>query len=680
MNRPQPLMETSQPSSRRELANAIRALSMDAVQQANSGHPGAPMGMADIAEVLWNDFLRHNPANPQWPDRDRFILSNGHGSMLVYSLLHLTGYAVTIEDLKNFRQLHSKTPGHPEYGSAPGVETTTGPLGQGLANAVGMAIAEKQLAARFNRDGFKVVDHHTYAFVGDGCLMEGISHEACSLAGTLGLGKLIAVYDDNGISIDGEVHGWFTDDTAGRFEAYGWRVIRGIDGHDAEAVRAALDEARHDVGRPTLICCKTVIGYGAPNKQGTEGCHGMALGTEEVARARAFLKWEHPPFVIPPGIYAAYDARQKGAAAEAAWRQAFEAYRGAYPELAAEFERRMSGALPAGWEQATRNYVAATAAKGETVASRKASQNVLNAYAPVLPELFGGSADLTGSNLTWWSGSKAVSAANEEANYIHYGVREFAMSAVMNGISLHGGFIPYGGTFLVFSDYARNAVRLAALMKVRCVHVYTHDSIGLGEDGPTHQPVEHAASLRLIPNMSVWRPCDAVETAVAWKAAVERTGGPTCLLLSRQNLPAMPRTESQIELVARGGYVLIDTGGAPQAIVIASGSEVALAAAAARLLASEQIAVRVVSMPSADRFDAQDAAYREQVLPRGVRARVAVEAGVTDYWRKYVGLDGAVVGIDSFGESAPGDLLMKHFGFTVDNVVGAIRQVLQRQS
>ncbi|MCG3203086.1 MAG: Transketolase 1 [Gammaproteobacteria bacterium] len=680
MNRPQPLMETSPPSSRRELANAIRALSMDAVQQANSGHPGAPMGMADIAEVLWNDFLRHNPANPRWPDRDRFIMSNGHGSMLLYSLLHLTGYAVTIDDLKNFRQLHSKTPGHPEYGSAPGVETTTGPLGQGLANAVGMAIAEKQLAAHFNRDGFEVVDHHTYVFVGDGCLMEGISHEACSLAGTLGLGKLIAVYDDNGISIDGEVHRWFTDDTPQRFEAYHWRVIRGVNGHDAEAVLAAFAEARRDVGRPTLICCKTVIGYGAPGKQGTEGCHGAALGTEEIARARAYLKWEHAPFVIPPPIYAAYDARPKGAAAEAAWRQTFEAYRGAYPELAAEFERRTAGRLSAGWDQTARSYIAAIAARDEAVASRKASQNVLNAYAPVLPELLGGSADLTGSNLTWWSGSRAVSAANEDANYIHYGVREFAMSAVMSGISLHGGFIPYGGTFLVFSDYARNAVRLAALMKVRCVYVYTHDSIGLGEDGPTHQPVEHAASLRLIPNMSIWRPCDAVETAVAWKAAVERTGGPTCLLLSRQNLPAMPRTETQIEAIARGGYVLIDTGGQPDAIVIATGSEVSLAAAAARLLASEQIAVRVVSMPSTDRFDAQDAAYRAQVLPARVRARVAVEAGVTDYWRKYVGLDGGVVGIDSFGESAPGDLLMKHFGFTVENVVRAIRQVLQRQS
>jgi transketolase len=673
-------METSQPSSRRELANAIRALSMDAVQQANSGHPGAPMGMADIAEVLWNDFLRHNPANPKWANRDRFVMSNGHGSMLVYSLLHLTGYAVTIEDLKNFRQLHAKTPGHPEYGAAPGVETTTGPLGQGLANAVGMAIAEKQLAAHFNRDDYQIVDHYTYVSVGDGCLMEGISHEACSLAGTLGLGKLIALYDDNGISIDGEVHGWFTDDTARRFEAYGWRVIRAVDGHDADAVRAALAGARDDVGRPTLICCKTVIGYGAPNKQGTEGCHGMALGAEEVARARAFLQWDHDPFVIPPHIYAGYDARQKGAAAEAAWRQIFEAYRGAHPELAAEFERRMAGDLPDGWERAAGTYIAATAAKGETVASRKASQNVLNAYAPVLPELLGGSADLTGSTLTWWAGSKAVSAANEEANYIHYGVREFAMSAVMNGISLHGGFIPYGGTFLVFSDYARNAVRLAALMKVRCVHVYTHDSIGLGEDGPTHQPVEHAASLRIIPNMSVWRPCDAVETAIAWKAAVERSNGPTCLLLSRQNLPAMPRNDAQIEAVARGGYVLLDSGRTPDVIVIATGSEVALAAAAAQRLAAEKVGVRVVSMPSTDRFDSQDAAYRKQVLPDNVRARVAVEAGITDYWRKYVGLDGVVVGIDSFGESAPGDLLMKHFGFTVDNVVHAIRQVLQRQS
>jgi transketolase len=664
-------------SSRRELANAIRALSMDAVQKANSGHPGAPMGMADIAEVLWNDFLRHNPANPQWPNRDRFVLSNGHGSMLLYSLLHLSGYALTIDDLKQFRQLHSKTPGHPEYGAAPGIETTTGPLGQGLANAVGMAIAEKLLGAHFNRDGFAIVDHTTYVSVGDGCLMEGVSHEACSLAGTLGLGKLIALYDDNGISIDGEVHGWFTDDTPMRFEAYGWQVIRDIDGHDAESVRAAIIDARRETSRPTLICCKTIIGFGAPTKQGTEGCHGAALGADEVARARETLKWAYAPFEIPAQIYAGFDARSRGAAAEAEWNLLFASYAKAYPALAAEFSRRSNSQLPADWASRVDDYITSVDAKRETVATRKASQNVLNAYASMLPELLGGSADLTGSNLTWSCSSKAVTAVTGDANYIYYGVREFAMSAIMNGIALHGGFIPFGGTFLVFSDYARNAVRVAALMGVRSIFVYTHDSIGLGEDGPTHQPIEHAATLRYIPNLSVWRPCDAVETAVAWRFAIERRSGPSCLLLSRQNLPAMTRDHAQVAAIRRGGYVLADCAGAPQAIIVATGSEVALAVAAAQKLGEEALRVRVVSMPATDVFDAQDESYRQQVLPNSVRARVAVETGVSDYWRKYVGLDGAVVGIDRFGESAPGDVLMKHFGFTVDNVIGTVRRLLQ---
>ncbi|MFO1436617.1 MAG: transketolase [Gammaproteobacteria bacterium] len=671
-------MNNSKEPSRRELANAIRALSMDAVQKANSGHPGAPMGMADIAEVLWNDFLRHNPANPQWANRDRFVLSNGHGSMLLYSLLHLSGYALSIDDLKQFRQLHSKTPGHPEYGATPGIETTTGPLGQGLANAVGMAIAEKLLGTHFNRDGFAIVDHHTYVSVGDGCLMEGISHEACSLAGTLGLGKLIALYDDNGISIDGEVHGWFTDDTAKRFEAYGWQVIRDIDGHDAEAVRAALNDARHETSRPTLICCKTIIGFGAPTKQGTEGCHGAALGADEVARARETLKWSHPPFEIPAEVYARFDARARGAAAESEWNELFARYGKAHPDLAAEFFRRSNGKLPANWASSVDAYIAAASAKKETVASRKASQNVLNAYAAVLPELLGGSADLTGSNLTWSSSSKAMTAKSDEANYIYYGVREFAMSAIMNGVALHGSFIPYGGTFLVFSDYARNAVRVAALMGVRSIFVYTHDSIGLGEDGPTHQPIEQAATLRYLPNLSVWRPCDAVETAVAWRFAIERQNGPTSLLLSRQNLPGMTRDDSQLAAINRGGYVLVDCGGIPQAILIATGSEVALAVAAAEKLGAEGVRLRVVSMPSSDVFDAQDESYRQQVLPNAVRARIAVECGVGDFWRKYVGLDGAVIGIDRFGESAPGEVLLKHFGFTVDNVISTVQRVLQR--
>ncbi len=677
-------MNSAQPNpatatlTRRQLANAIRALAMDAVQQANSGHPGAPMGMADIAEVLWNDFLKHNPANPHWANRDRFVMSNGHGSMLPYALLHLSGYDLGIEDLKQFRQLHSRTPGHPEYGVTPGIETTTGPLGQGLANAVGMAVAEKALAAHFNRDGHTIVDHHTYVSVGDGCLMEGVSHEACSLAGTLGLGKLIALYDDNGISIDGEVQGWFTDDTALRFEAYGWHVIRDVDGHDANAVKSAIEAARTNTGKPSLICFKTIIGFGAPTKQGTEGCHGAALGKEEIARARETLGWQYPPFEIPAEIYAAYDARPRGRAAEANWQEAFAAYREAFPALAAEFKRRQAGDLPAEWTASADAYIRTVADKGEKIASRKASQNAIGAYGAQLPELIGGSADLAGSNLTMWSGSKAISAADADGNYLHYGVREFAMSAIMNGLALHGGFIPYGGTFLVFSDYARNAVRLAALMKQRSIFVYSHDSIGLGEDGPTHQPIEHAASLRLIPQLSVWRPADALESAMAWRCAIERRDGPTALLFSRQNLPPQQRTAGQIADVTRGGYVLVEPEGGPEAILIASGSEVALAVAAAAQLHGEGRRLRVVSMPCTDRFDAQDAAYRETVLPRAVRARVAVEAGCSDGWRKYVGLDGEVVGIDRFGESAPADALLQYFGFTVDNVVAKVRQVLNQ--
>ena len=669
--------------SRRELANAIRALSMDAVQKANSGHPGAPMGMADIAEVLWNDYLRHNPANPKWADRDRFVLSNGHGSMLLYALLHLTGYDLSMEDLKNFRQLHSKTPGHPEYGYTPGVETTTGPLGQGVTNAVGMAIAEKVLAAHFNRPGHEIVDHHTYVFLGDGCLMEGISHEACSLAGTLGLGKLVCFYDDNGISIDGEVRGhngvpgWFTEDVPGRFEAYGWHVVRDVDGHDAEAVRRAVEEARGVTDKPSLICCKTIIGYGAPNKQGREECHGAPLGEDEVQLAREALGWNYPPFVIPDEIYAGWDAREKGAELERDWNERFAAYRAEYPDLAAEFERRMRGELPADWEAKAAAYVREAVEKGESVATRKASQNAINGYAPHVPELLGGSADLTGSNLTMWKGSKPIGANDADGNYIFYGVREFAMSAIMNGIALHGGFIPYGGTFLMFSEYARNALRMAALMQVAPIWVFTHDSIGLGEDGPTHQPVEQAATLRLLPRMSVWRPCDAVETAVAWKAAIERRNAPTSLILSRQGLPHMERTAEQVANIARGGYVIHDTDGTPDAVIIATGSEVSISVEAAKsLLAEKGIKVRVVSMPSTDTFDAQDEAYRESVLPSDVRARVAVEAGVTDGWRKYVGLEGAIVGLDRFGESAPGGQLMKHFGFTPENVARAVESVL----
>ena len=662
--------------SRRQLANAIRALSMDAVQKANSGHPGMPMGMADIAEVLWNDFLRHNPTNPHWADRDRFVLSNGHGSMLLYSLLHLAGYDLPLDELKRFRQLHSKTAGHPEYGLTPGVETTTGPLGQGISNAVGMAIAEKVLAAQFNREGHEIVDHHTYVFLGDGCLMEGISHEACSLAGTFGLGKLIAFFDDNGISIDGEVQGWFTDDTPRRFEAYGWHVIAKVDGHDAQAVHQAIVEAQATTDKPSLICCQTIIGWGAPNKQGKEECHGAALGEEEIALVRETIGWPHPPFVIPGDVSAGWDARRKGAQLEAEWNERFENYRAEYPELAAEFERRLAGQLPREWNQHCASYIEAVADKGQTVASRKASQNTLNSYGPALPELIGGSADLTGSNLTNWSGSKAIGKDSPNGNYIHFGVREFGMSAIMNGFALHGGFIPYGGTFLMFSEYARNALRMAALMRIRSIFVYSHDSIGLGEDGPTHQAVEQAATLRLIPHMSLWRPCDDVETAVAWQAAIERRNGPTCLLLSRQNLRHNARTQEQIEHIRRGGYVLIEGGKTPDAIIMATGSEVSLAVDAADLLAKRGLQIRVVSLPSTDVFEAQDAAYREAVLPRSVAARIAVEAGVTDGWMKYVGLDGKVIGIDSFGESAPAAEVFKHFDLTTDRIVRTVEELL----
>ncbi|MBZ0071386.1 MAG: transketolase [Gammaproteobacteria bacterium] len=662
--------------SRKELANAIRALSMDAVQKAKSGHPGAPMGMADIAEVLWNDFLKHNPQNPKWYDRDRFVLSNGHGSMLIYSLLHLTGYDLPMEELKNFRQLHSKTPGHPEYGYAPGIETTTGPLGQGVTNAVGMAIAEKVLAGQFNRDGHHIVDHYTYVFLGDGCLMEGISHEACSLAGTLGLGKLICFYDDNGISIDGHVEGWFTDDTPKRFEAYGWHVVRDVDGHNADAIKKAIQEAKSVNDKPTMICCKTVIGYGAPNLCGSHDCHGAPLGEDEIKATRENLGWTHEPFVIPQDIYAGWDAKKKGAEAETHWADKFAAYKKAHPELAAEFERRMQGELPADWAAKSMEFITAADAKGESIATRKASQNALNGYGPLLPEFLGGSADLAGSNLTLWSGCKAVSNTVSDGNYLYYGVREFGMSAIMNGITLHGGFIAYGATFLMFSEYARNALRMAALMKVPSIFVYTHDSIGLGEDGPTHQPVEQTATLRMIPNMSVWRPCDAVESAVCWKFAIERKAGPSSLIFSRQNLKHMSRTPEQIAAITRGGYVLRDCDGTPDAIIIATGSEVELAVGAQEALAAKGKKIRVVSMPSTDTFDAQDTAYRESVLPAAVSRRVAVEAGVTDGWYKYVGCNGKIVGINRFGESAPAGQLFKEFGFTVENVVKTVESVL----
>ena len=661
------------------LTGAIRALAMDAVQKANSGHPGAPMGMAEIAEVLWRRYLRHNPANPKWADRDRFVQSNGHGSMLIYSLLHLTGYDLSIDDLKNFRQLHSKTPGHPEVGYTPGVETTTGPLGQGITNAVGMALAEKVLADSFNRPGHTIVNHHTYVFLGDGCLMEGISHEACSLAGTWGLGKLIAFYDDNNISIDGHVDGWFTDDTPKRFEAYGWHVARDVQGHDPVEIEAALKAAQAETGRPSLICCKTIIGAGAPNKQDSHDCHGAPLGAAEIEATRAHIGWNHPPFEIPADVYAAWDARTTGAASEAEWNARFAAYAAAFPELAAEFTRRMAGELPADWAAYVEAVLAKIAEKGETIATRKASQNSIEAFAPKLPELLGGSADLAGSNLTLWSGAKGVSKTTG-GNYVYYGVREFGMAAIANGVALHGGLIPYTATFLMFSEYARNALRMAALMKVRQIFVFTHDSIGLGEDGPTHQPVEQIASLRLIPNMDVWRPCDTTESAVAWAAAIERASGPSSLAFSRQNLPFQPRTAAQTADIRRGGYVLSEAGTSsqpvsPQAIIIATGSEVALAMAAQKQLATEGVAVRVVSMPSTNVFDRQDAAYRAAVLPKGL-PRVAVEAGVTDGWRKYVGLEGEVVGVDRFGESAPAGELFKLFGITADAVVAAVKKVI----
>jgi transketolase len=665
-------MATS-PALPSDLANAIRALAMDAVQKANSGHPGMPMGMAEISEVLWRRFLRHNPANPAWADRDRFVLSNGHGSMLQYALLHLTGYAVSMDDLKSFRQMHSKTPGHPEVGATPGVETTTGPLGQGLANAVGMALAEKLLAAEFNRPGHSVVDHQTYAFVGDGCLMEGISHEACSLAGTLGLGKLIVLYDDNGISIDGKVDGWFRDNTPMRFAAYGWHVIPKVDGHDPKAVEAAIAEARADSSKPTLICCKTVIGKGSPNKQGTDGVHGAALGEAEVLATRDAIGWNHPPFEIPAAVYEAWDQRPRGAELERDWNARFEAYAKAHPDLAKEFRRRMAGQLPPNWGEVAEAAVAKAIEKAETIATRKASQNAIEAIAPHLPGLLGGSADLTWSNLTNWSGSKSVSAT-QAGNYVHYGVREFGMTAIGNGIALHGGFIPYSGTFLVFSDYARNAVRMAALMKLRNLFVYTHDSIGLGEDGPTHQAVEHVSSLRLIPNLDLWRPCDTTETAVAWAAAIERGDGPSAFALSRQNVPFVKRSPEQVAAIRRGGYVLSEAAGAPKAAIIATGSEVSLALAAQKTLSEAGIPVRVVSMPCTSAFDRQDAAWRAAVLPKGL-PRVSVEAGVTDFWRKYVGLEGAAVGVDRFGESAPAGAVYKHFGLDAEHVVAAVKSV-----
>ena len=662
--------------TRSELANAIRALSMDAVQKAKSGHPGAPMGMADIAQVLWCDYLKHNPVNPDWVDRDRFVLSNGHGSMLIYSLLHLSGYDVSIDDLKNFRQLHSKTPGHPEYGYTPGIETTTGPLGQGIANAVGMAIAEKVLAAQFNRGQYNVVDHNTYVFMGDGCMMEGISHEVCSLAGTLGLGKLIAFYDDNGISIDGEVEGWFTDDTPKRFESYGWHVIPNVDGHRTEELIAAVEMARANDDRPTLICCKTVIGFGAPNKQGKEECHGAPLGDDEIALTREQLGWSHGPFDVPDEIYAGWDAREKGAKAEADWQRLFDNYRSEYPELAAEFQRRMKGELPADWDAKAMDYIQQIQKAGEKIATRKASQHCLNAFGHMLPELLGGSADLAGSNLTIFKDSKGISAGEAGGNYLYWGVREFGMTAAINGIALHGGFITYGATFLIFMEYARNAMRMAALMKQQNIQVYTHDSIGLGEDGPTHQPIEQLTNLRTTPNMSLWRPCDAAESAVAWKAAIERRDGPSALVFSRQGLAPMKRSDQQLANAARGGYVLRATDATPDAILIATGSEVELAMAAAEVLAGKGKQVSVVSMPCVDVFLQQDAAYRESVLPAAVRARVAVEAGMKDYWYKFVGLDGAVVGMESFGESAPAGDLFQHFGFTVENVVSTVESVI----
>lgn len=663
-------------TSRKTLANAIRFLSMDAVQKANSGHPGAPMGMADIAEVLWRDYLKHNPTNPHWSDRDRFVLSNGHGSMLIYSLLHLTGYDVSMDDLKAFRQLHSKTPGHPEYGYTPGVETTTGPLGQGIANAVGFAVAEQTLAAQFNRPGHDIVDHHTYVFMGDGCMMEGISHEACSLAGTLKLGKLVAFYDDNGISIDGNVQGWFTDDTAKRFEAYGWHVVRGIDGHNPDQIKAAVEEARAVTDKPSLLMCKTVIGFGSPKKAGTADAHGSPLGDAEIAATREALNWPYAPFEIPQEIYTEWDAKKAGAAAESEWDVKFAHYEKAFPELAREYRRRVNGELPAQWEADANAFIQNLQDNSASIASRKASQNALEAFGKVLPEFMGGSADLAPSNLTMWSGSAPINE-DKAGNYIHYGVREFGMSAIMNGIALHGGFIPYGATFLMFVEYARNAVRMAALMKIRSIFVYTHDSIGLGEDGPTHQPVEQIASLRVTPNMSTWRPCDQVESAVAWKYAIERKNGPTSLIFSRQNLAQQPRTAQQLADIEKGAYILKDCTGQPEVILIATGSEVELAVKAYEQLTAEGRKARVVSMPSTDAFDKQDAAYRESVLPSAVTARVAVEAGIADYWFKYTGMQGAIVGMHSFGESAPAGQLFSEFGFTVENVVSQAKALLK---
>ncbi len=662
--------------SRLELANAIRALSMDAVQKANSGHPGAPMGMADIAEVLWRDFLHHNPTNPAWPNRDRFVLSNGHGSMLIYSLLHLTGYDLGIDDLKQFRQLHSRTPGHPEYGYTPGVETTTGPLGQGIANAVGMALAEKILAAQFNRPDHVIVDHNTYVFLGDGCMMEGISHEVCSLAGTLQLGKLIAFYDDNGISIDGEVEGWFTDNTPQRFEAYGWHVVPNVNGHDSDAIKDAIERAKAETHRPTLICCKTIIGKGSPNKQGKEECHGSALGAEEIALTRKALRWDHAEFDIPKEIYSAWDARARGEQLERNWNVRFDAYRAAYPELAAEFQRRLNNELPADFEKRATDFIRQSQTEMKTVATRKASEASLNFFGPLLPELLGGSADLAGSNNTIWKGCKGISAEDASGNYLYYGVREFGMSAIMNGITLHGGFKTYGATFLVFMEYARNAVRMAAIMKQPSIFVYTHDSIGLGEDGPTHQPIEQLASLRGTPNLNTWRPCDMTESAVSWKSAIERKDGPSALIFTRQNLVHQQRDDKQLANISRGGYVLHDCAAHPEAILIATGSEVELAMQAAKQLALNGRHIRVVSMPSTSVYDQQDVAYKESVLPSDVFARVAVEAAHKDFWYKYVGLDGAIIGMETFGESAPGPQLMEYFGFTVDAVVEAVNELL----
>ncbi len=662
-------------TDRRQLANAIRALSMDAVQKAKSGHPGAPMGMADIAEVLWNDHMNHNPANPDWADRDRFVLSNGHGSMLIYSLLHLTGYDLSIDDLKGFRQMHSKTPGHPEYGYAPGIETTTGPLGQGIANGVGMALAEKILAAQFNKPGHDIVDHNTYVFLGDGCMMEGISHESCSLAGTLGLGKLIAFYDDNGISIDGEVEGWFTDDTVQRFESYGWQVIPKVDGHNAAELQQAIETAKANPDQPTLICCKTIIGFGSPNKEGKEDCHGAPLGDDEIALTKERLGWNHGSFEVPEDVYQGWSAKEKGAAKEAAWNDKFAAYAAAFPAEAAEYKRRIAGDLPVDFSAKADAFIQECQEKGESIASRKASQNAIKAFAPQLPEILGGSADLAGSNLTLWPEAQGVSANDASGNYMFYGVREFGMSAIMNGVALHKGFVAYGATFLMFMEYARNAIRMAALMKQRAIHVYTHDSIGLGEDGPTHQPVEQITNLRTTPNLNTWRPCDSVESAVAWKNAIERQDGPTAMIYSRQGLPHQARSQTQVAEIAKGGYILKDVAN-PQAILIATGSEIGLAMDAAAVLEEKGTAVRVVSMPCAEIFCKQDAAYIESVLPAAIAARVAVEAAHKDYWYKFVGLNGAVVGMETFGESAPIADLMKHFGFTVEAVVAAVEGTL----